>query len=218
MRFPMTDPTPVVFGVLFLVAILITKESHLPHDKSKQQAPKVAQECKTWSVFYLNIIALSVIATLCDPSVPYLYGSMHQSYTTTPRSVQKVMVRVAFSVALLQSLMAVAICIQVHAIRTSERSPSLLYSPVLLELLHMLHVQLFYPWQPHAALLIPSIVQDKDNHNVIIMPPFVTSVVILVGSVVALYAQQNMSDQNDDDDDDAAEAEGESASATVASS
>jgi hypothetical protein len=145
MRLPLVDPTPVVFGIFFLLAILISRESRLPQGKSKEHTPKVSQECRTWSMIYMNLVALSVMATLWDPSVPYLYGSMHQSYTTTPRPVQRVMVRIAFSVTLLQSLMAVAIGVQGHAIRRTEQGVSFLYSPIVFELLHMIHIQLFCP-------------------------------------------------------------------------
>jgi hypothetical protein len=42
MRLPLVDPTPVVFGIFFLLAILISRGSHLPQGKSKEHTPKVS--------------------------------------------------------------------------------------------------------------------------------------------------------------------------------
>ena len=258
---PFADPTPVIFGILFLLAILISKEKessqqqqqqqqhwhHDDDDESKKSPPNVpvgavAPQCKVWSIMYLNIMALSTMATLMDPSVLYMYGSVvhDSSYRTTPRPVQRQMIRLAFSTALLKLLMAVAICVQVHCTSTATTnttttavrggggsSSSLLCAPLLMELSHMLYIQLFYPWQSYATTspsggassssmwLLPRMVQDKNNHNIIIMPAFITSVVILVGSVVALYAQQTLDDQYDDEEEEDAAA---AATAGVASS
>ena len=137
---PLADPIPILFGILFLLALLLQQQQQQQQQQSDQekqdsksslqqtnQQPSplqtdnqrplaITQTCKIWSIIYLNVIALCTMNTLLYPNHMDNPTSTH---STTPATVQMVMNRTSFTIASLRFLMSIAMCVQVHVTEDS---------------------------------------------------------------------------------------------------
>lgn len=183
--FPYVDLTPLVFGILFLLGVLFARP-----DSTTSKSIPLSVGCKSWAVIYGNLVVLSMYHVLINPTHFYTFALGRSAFFDAEAGVQMLMRRQAFLVAIVQVLHAAVLFTQVFFLKPGTMLKPLLYFPMVFHLLQILYIQLYYPWQPHARLFVPTFKGD-----VILMPPFVTQVLILVGSLGCLHQQQALEEE-----------------------
>lgn len=200
---PFLDVIPAIFGVLFLFGFLFASNTTTTTPSAASSNPSsgekkgvrlstpsrsISEVCKTWAVIYLNLIAINTVSTLLmDPSNMYIHALGYETFAEkTAIPVQLIMMRVGWIVCAAQALMAIVITISVFALQQTQ----LLYFPLAYYLIHMLYVQLYYPWHPYPTNIIPLL----EDGNVIIVPPIMVCAATIVGSLVSLHTQRGLDD------------------------
>jgi uncharacterized membrane protein len=179
---PFLDPIPAVFGFLFLLGFLCSSSV-----ESSSKTRNISHVCKVWTILYLALVAANTVPTiLMEPSNLYIHELGRTFAKQTSNAVQLIMMRVGWIVCATQLLMAVTMIASVFLWKQTHQ---LLYFPLFYYLIHMLYVQLHYPWHPYANQLIPFL-SEKDG--VLLMPPWMVCAGTLIGSLVSLYAQKEL--------------------------
>jgi hypothetical protein len=179
---PFLDPIPAVFGFLFLLGFLCSSSapSTKNGDKSASSRNNISHVCKVWTMMYVALVTANTVPTiLMEPSNLYIHELGRTFTHQTSNSVQLIMMRVGWIVCATQLLMAVAMVLGKH---------QLVHFPLVYYLIHMLYVQLHYPWHPYSSQLIPLLSKD----GVLLMPPWMMCAGTVIGSLVSLHAQKEL--------------------------